>query len=319
VGEYSASIQAQGNWEEAHLIGIDRIDFPKAAYWRRDFAPANLGALMNALAVAPEGILLRREFMALNRIRVGDQVQVRVSNFGQAATMTMQVVGEIDYFPTWYPETDPEEYLPLIVTNLDYIFEMSGGEMPYDVWVRTKPGADLARMERDLSALDLVVVDYTSAPERIADEQRRPERQGLFGVLSVGFLAAAILTVLGFFLYALFSFRRRFIELGTLRAIGLSPGQMTTFLAWELAFLILLGLGAGTYLVALISQVFIPHLQVGTDIQSMTPPFQVEIAWPAIMRIYALFVLLFVVALSVLVGFLLRMKIFQAIKLGETV
>lgn len=319
VGEFSASIQAQGNWEEAHLIGIDRIDFPKVAYWRRDFAPANLGALMNALAVAPEGILLRREFMALNRIRVGDQVQVRVSNFGQSATMTMQVVGEIDYFPTWYPETDPEEYLPLIVANLDYIFEMSGGEMPYDVWVRTKPGVDLNRMERDLSALDLVVVDYTSAPERIASEQRRPERQGLFGVLSVGFLAAAFLTVLGFFLYALFSFRRRFIELGTLRAIGLSPGQMTAFLAWELAFLILLGLGAGTYLGALISQVFIPHLQVGTDIQSMTPPFQVEIAWPAIMRIYALFVLLFFVALSVLVGFLLRMKIFQAIKLGETV
>jgi putative ABC transport system permease protein len=51
----------------------------------------------------------------------------------------------------------------------------------------------------------------------------------------------------------------------------------------------------------------------------MTPPFQVEIAWAAIMRIYVLFVLLFVVALSVLVIFLLRMKIFQAIKLGETV
>lgn len=319
VGEFSASIQAQGNWEEAVIMGVDRIDFPKVAYWRRDFAPANLGALMNALAVAPEGILLRREFMALNRIRVGDQVQVRVSNFGQAATMTMQVVGEIDFFPTWYPETDPEEHLPLIVANLDYIFEMSGGEMPYDVWARTLPGVDMTKVERDLSAIDLVVVDYTSSAERIANEQRRPERQGLFGVLSVGFLAAAFLTVLGFFLYALFSFRRRFIELGTLRAIGLSPGQMTAFLAWELAFLILLGLGAGTYLGALISQVFIPYLQIGTDVQSMTPPFQVEIAWPAIMRIYALFVLLFVVALSVLVGFLLRMKIFQAIKLGETV
>jgi putative ABC transport system permease protein len=94
---------------------------------------------------------------------------------------------------------------------------------------------------------------------------------------------------------------------------------MTTFLACELAFLILLGLGAGTYLGALISQIFIPYLQIGTDVQSMTPPFQVEIAWTAITRIYALFALLFVVALSVLVGFLLRMKIFQAIKLGETV
>jgi putative ABC transport system permease protein len=140
----------------------------------------------------------------------------------------------------------------------------------------------------------------------------------LFGVLSVGFLAAALLTVLGFFLYALFSFRRRFIELGTLRAIGLSPGQMTTFLAWELAFVILLGLGAGTILGAVISNVYIPSLQVGSDPRILTPPFLVEIAWPAIVRIYMLFGLLFIVALSVLAALLLRMKIFQAIKLGET-
>jgi putative ABC transport system permease protein len=319
VGEFAASIQAQGEWQEATLYGVDRVDFPKVAYWRRDFAPATLGALMNSLAVAPEGIILRREFMAQNRIRVGDEVQMRITNFGQRAEVTAKVVGEIDYFPTWYPETDPEEYLPIVVGNLDYIFEVSGGEMPYDVWVKTHPAVDYEKMTRDLSQYDLVVVDYISAPQRITDEQRRPERQGLFGVLSVGFLAAAFLTVLGFFLYALFSFRRRFIELGTLRAIGLSPGQMTTFLAWELAFLILLGLGAGTYLGALISQVFIPYLQIGADVQSMTPPFQVEIAWTAIWRIYILFALLFVVALSVLVAFLLRMKIFQAIKLGETV
>ena len=138
-------------------------------------------------------------------------------------------------------------------------------------------------------------------------------------MLSVGFLASAFLTVLGFFLYALFSFRRRFIELGTLRAVGLSAGQLTVFLTCELAFLILLGLGAGTWLGALISQVFIPSLQVGARAAEITPPFTVDIAWTAILRIYVLFAALFVGALSVLVVSLLRMKIFQAIKLGETV
>ncbi len=138
-------------------------------------------------------------------------------------------------------------------------------------------------------------------------------------MLSVGFLASALLTVLGFFLYALFSFRRRFIELGTLRAIGLSAGQMTTFLAWELAFVIFLGLAGGTIIGALISSVYIPFLQVGSDAQSIAPPFLVQIAWPAILRIYSLFIVMFLVALSVLAVLLMRMKIFQAIKLGETV
>jgi hypothetical protein len=44
----------------------------------------------------------------------------------------------------------------------------------------------------------------------------------------------------------------------------------------------------------------------------------VEIAWSALLRVYALFGLLNVVALAVLVRSLLRMRLFDAIKLGET-
>jgi putative ABC transport system permease protein len=316
VGDYGASIQAQGKWAEARFMGVDRIDFPKVTYWRRDFAPAGLGSLMNSLAVASNGILLPGTFMRENAINVGDPIEVRVNSYSIRANMTMVVVGEYTYFPTYYP-TD-EESVPLIVGNLDNFFEMAGGEVPYNVWIKTTPTAELEQVVDSLRPFDISVLDYRSSRLKIAEEQRKPERQGLFGVLSVGFLAAALLTVLGFFLYALFSFRRRFIELGTLRAIGLSPGQMTTFLAWELAFVILLGLGVGTVLGALVSDVYIPYLQVGTDPRTLTPPFLVEIAWPAIFRIYVLFGALFVAALGALAGLLLRMKIFQAIKLGET-
>ena len=125
--------------------------------------------------------------------------------------------------------------------------------------------------------------------------------------------------MLGFLLYALFSFRRRFIELGVLRAIGLSYFQMVSYLAWELAFLILMGMGVGTGLGIGVATWFIPFLQLGYDEASRIPPFIVQISWPAIFRIYALFGVLFVLALIVLVILLQRMKIFKAIKLGETI
>lgn len=315
VGDYESRIQVQGEWIESTFYGIDRVDFPKAAYWRRDFAPASLGALMNALAVADDGILLQGQFMRRNAISEGDSVVVRVLSYGQRAEINFKVVGRINYFPKWYAE----ENGPVIVGNMEYLFEQLGGTFPYDVWSETAPGIDYNQMKDELRQLDLRVLNLRSAPQEIALAQEQPDRQGLFGVLSIGFLAAALLTVLGFLLYALFSFRRRFIELGTLRAIGLSAGQMTTFLAWELIFLIFLGLGAGTLLGTVMSNMYIPYLQVGTDITELVPPFQVEIAWDAIVRIYGLFGILFVVALVVLAVLLMRMKIFQAIKLGETV
>ena len=141
----------------------------------------------------------------------------------------------------------------------------------------------------------------------------------MFGLLSAGFVASAVLTVLGFLLYALFSFRRRFVEIGMLRAIGLSIRQMVALLASELASLVLLGIGFGTVFGVVASRLFVPFLQVGASAQAQYPPFQIQIAWLSIFEIYILFFGLFLIALGILAALLRRMKIFQAIKLGETI
>ena len=317
VGDFPGAVQVQGQWVSSTIMGVDRIDFPKVAFWRPDFASAPLGALMNSLAIASDGVLVERKKMRDAGLRVGDQIQVRISAAGAGYEGPMKIVGTFDYFPTWYSKQ--EEDKPLIIGNLDYIFEQIGGEQPYEVWVKTAPETDYGKMVDDLRNFEITVFDYDASSDRISKELQQPERQGLFGVLSVGFMASALLTVLGFLLYALFSFRRRFIELGTLRAIGLSTTQLTIFLICELAFLILLGLGAGTAIGVFISQAFIPYLQIGTGPTANVPPYQVEIAWYAINRLYVLFGALFLVAFAVLIVLLMRMKVFQAIKLGETV
>lgn len=124
---------------------------------------------MNALAVSPNGLLLKRDFMAQNNIHVGDTVQVRISAYGARAETVMKVAGELDYFPTWYP--DPDKPWPLMVGNLDFVFEQAGGEIPYDVWARTESGIDYAKMVSDLRSQELVVLDYDAATLRIAKEQ----------------------------------------------------------------------------------------------------------------------------------------------------
>ena len=167
--------------------------------------------------------------------------------------------------------------------------------------------------------LGLIVVTAQDARAQILAEQTRPERQGLFGLLSVGFLAAAALTVLGFLVYAVVSFQRRFIELGMLRAIGLSVGQMAAYLAGEQAAVILTGMGLGTGLGVWASRLFIPYLQAGEGKTALIPPFVVQIAWEQLGTIAVLFGGMFVVAVAVLVLLLVRMRVFEAVKLGEAV
>ena len=315
VGRYVGEAQIGDQRVRGRYLGIDRADLGQVAFWRRDFAPYSFGSLLNGLATSPDALLVNESFAREHGLRAGDFFRLTVILNEDQVELVTQIVGTFQYFPTWYPAADG----PLFVGNLETLFAQTGGELPYEVWLQTNSEPDELILDEALAARQLFGWTWTEPYSRIVAEQRRPDRQGVFGLLSVGFIAAALLTVLGFFMYALSSLRQRFIALGILRAVGLTQKQMTVYLAVELAFLILSGLTLGTGLGVLVSQQFIPYWQIGANGAELVPPYLVEIAWPAVMQVYILFGLMFFVALTVLVILLRRMKIFQAIKLGETV
>jgi len=313
VGTYTAVARLQKREQKGQFVGIDRLDFPKVAVWRRDYAYRPLGALMNELARDRSALLVSPVFLGENGLYIGDKVRLRIGmTFGQSQDIEFTIRGTVDYFPTVYPEDGP-----IFVGNLDYLFEQMGGEFPYDVWIRVAPWANTEETVDQLGDLQFRVLDYYDARIRVAEEQAKPERRGIFGLLSVGFVAAAVLTVMGFLLYSFISFRRRFIELGVLRAIGLSVAQMGAFLAFEQFFLVAIGIVVGMALGTWASSLFIPFLQVGTGEHAQTPPFVVLIAWDNVMIIVAVFAAMFLVAILGMIWLLSHMRVFQAIKLGE--
>ncbi len=315
VGDYSATANIGGRQQAGQILGIDRVDFPGVAFFRPDFAyNESLGELMNRLAVASDGILVSSSFLAQQGLTVGDPLRLTVGAAGDYAEVSFTIVGSLGLFPTLYPQDGP-----FFVANLDHIHNALGGTYPYDVWLATDPAADSDAIVEGVRDLGLVVVTDRDARETIAAEQTRPERQGLFGLLSVGFIAAAALTVIGFLVYAVVSFQRRFIELGMLRAIGLSTRQMAAYLAGELAALILTGVALGSGLGVWASTLFIPYFQVGSDKTALVPPFVVQVAWQQLGVILIIFGAMFVVAVAVLAVLLTRMRVFEAVKLGETV
>jgi putative ABC transport system permease protein len=296
-------------------LGVDRIDFAQVAFYRPDFAANEaLGGLMNRLAVQPDHILASRSYLAGNSLQVGDPLRLTIGTAGEFAEAQFTIAGPIDLFPTQYPQDGP-----FFVANLDYLHQALGGTFPYNVWLQTDTDTSTAAIIDSVRQLGFTVITTQDARDRILQEQTRPERQGLFGLLSVGFLAAALLTVLGFLVYAVVSFRQRTIQLGMLRAIGLSVGQMAAYLAGEQAMLIAAGVGLGTGLGVAASRLFIPFLQIGEGATAVTPPFIVQIAWQQLGTIYALFAAMFIIATLVLIALVARMRIFEAVKLGEAI
>ncbi len=321
VGDYTATASVSGLQQQGRILGIDRIDFAHVAYFRNDFASnESLGGVLNRLAVGRNYILVNRAFMQRNGLEVGDPLRLNVEAAGEFKDIDFVIAAPLDMFPTLYPQEGP-----FFVAHLDYLHEQLGGQYPYDVWLsladRYESGepVSISAVVQGVRELGLLVVTADAANELILEEKLRPERQGLFGLLSVGFGAAALVTVLGFLVFAIVSFRQRLIELGMLRAIGLSIGQMIGYLAIEQAAIIATGMLIGTGLGIWASVIFIPYFQIGAGKTAGVPPFVVQIAWDQIGSIYLIFGGMFVIAVTVLIVLLGRMKLFEAVKLGETV
>jgi putative ABC transport system permease protein len=312
VGSYSAAANLGGERETGRFVGVDRLDFESVAFFRGDFAPqSSLRALMNALAADRRALLVERSFLDRNGLQVGDPLRLSLDVLGERAEIDFVVAGSVDLFPTQYPEDGP-----FFVGNLRYVFLRLGGLYPYDVWLAVEPGGTDS-IVMALKQKGVPVLSVRDSRQIIGEEQQSPRRQGLFGLLTLGFLAAGLLTVVGLALNALVSYRERTIEFGVLRTLGLSIRQMRLYLAGEQVALLVMGMIVGTLLGVGSAGLFIPFLQAEATLHPHTPPFLVRIAWGDVALIYVLLAATAAISIRLTLSLLRRMRIHQAIKMGE--
>jgi putative ABC transport system permease protein len=316
LGNYEAVPKVQNAPSKAIFVGVDRSNYAQIAYFRQDFAPQTLGVMMNTLAIDRSAVLVPKDFLEQNRLRLGEPLRLDVDTAVGRVPITLTLAGTYDLWP--YDYTLNKKDVRYFIGNLDWLFEQAGTELPYDVLLSTDAATSVREISERASTLGFNISKETDARQLILDAQKLPERQGLFGLLSAGFIAASLLTIIGFVLSALISFRARAIQLGMLRTVGLSAAQMGIYISLEQIVLIGLGTLAGSGLGLLISRLFIPFLQVGGAGITSQPPFAVRIAWSDVVVIYVAIAIALVAALLIMLVLLRRLKAFEAIKLGAT-
>ncbi len=294
------------------LIALDRGGFHEAGWWRPDLSDASLGRLMNSLAAEPHALIVSRPFLGATRLNLGDTVTLTINTVVGASTLDFVIRGAVDNFPMLYPK--PDQFF--FVANYDYV-ALASDPVSHDVLLELDPGTPVEPVVEAIKEHGFDVDKVNDASALIAATRARPERVGFVGLLSLGFMAATILTMLALLLYSLFSFRRRMVEIGVLRAAGLSIGQLIWLLAFELCFLTLTSAVAGILLGIGAARLFVPFYQLGTTLESRTPDFIVVIAWGEIGRLLAILCAMLVLTLVATTVLLRRLRIHEAIKLGQ--
>jgi putative ABC transport system permease protein len=308
----------------ATLVGVDSDEFGRASWFPNKLLDYPFYEYLNLIAADPRAVLISKTLAEQKGLKKGDTIYIGWEN---VSSQPFVVFGVIDYFPTFNPnppigsvdasEKDTKLNAPmLIVGNLSRIQFQLALE-PYEVWLKMKPGYSTTELYDGIEKSEIGLTSIVNTRTDLNKAKNDPFLLALNGILTLGFIISILISFVGFLLYWILSLKGRTLQNGIMRAIGLSLRQLIGMLALEQLLTsgvaILIGVAVGN----LASVLFVPNFQIAFNPGSLVPPFKVIFAAIDFIRLYSIVVFMLLLGLGILSYMLSRIRVHQALKLGE--
>ena len=305
--------------ERALLMGIDTDSFGRTAWFRDDLLGADIFYFLNALAIRADGILLSNNFREVHDVRLGDNVHF-VDEFGNSARGV--VVGFVDHFPGFSPVRTAErdgitELIEqnLIVANRGHLINQIGIQ-PYHVWMRTNTDSNRFFYEF-INEHRIVLRTFNDTTAELIESRSDPILQGTNGILTVGFIVTLIICFTGFLIYWILSIRQRNLQFGIFRAMGMSMKSLIELLVNEQMFITLTAILLGALVGEITARLFVPLIQISYSAADQVIPLIIGTDLQDYANLYTVVGVMISICLIVLAIYVSKIKIAQALKLGE--
>ena len=291
----------------ADLMAIEPYEFARTAWFRSDLAAAHPYEYLSLLSRHREGVIIDTALYERGGYSLGERITVVYAD----QQIPSYIAGHVDLWPTLNPHSRP-----FVIMNLLHVQDHAPLE-PYHVWYRMDDPGKAPELVDALTGLGVYVTRLVNAEAELVELRREPYRMGFFGMLSMGFLAALVVSSLGFFVYTAFSIRARLVQFGALRAMGFSSAQLITTLGIELLATVGVSVAVGVAGGLAVSGWFLPFIaQRAAELQPV-PPFVVVARMADIHGILIVLGIVFLATLVALTAIIARLRLTGAIKLGE--
>ncbi len=303
------------------LMGIHTKEFGENTELEEGLLAKHYHEYLNALAVAPKGILVSRNFETKLEYKIGDTITY-YNNKGKSETG--KIVDFFDYWPGYEPVTTSLNADGSVNTQDNYclithyqLLKQKWGATPYEVWITLKDGAEADDIAAWIDKYDVHISKYEDKGQAMEDVIEDPLLQGTNGILTMSFIVTLILCAAGYLIYWIMSIRSREMIFGVLRASGMHTGEVFHMLFNEQLFSGLLSILAGIGIGKLASKMFVPMLQSAYAAVDQVLPMKLITNQMDLVRLYIVVAGVMVICLLVLVILVLKLNVTKALKLGE--
>jgi hypothetical protein len=287
-----------------------RFTIPPAA----GFASAQLGFSLTpggTQAVDRLEALASQQFLEATSTRVGSTLPVELAG----ERHPVHIIGALQGFPTLAP--DRANLVVDLPTLQALKFQVDGRVAgSNEWWLATDPGRRAAL----LTALRSPPYSSPEVDDRVAQQQSLrgdPEALGTIGALSLGYVAAALFAALGFLVNAAVSSWARLREFALLRAVGLSPSQLSGWLSVENAILVFISLVGGTALGLAMAWLILPVISLTQGGTPTVPVSTVVVPWLSVSVLEGSSLVVLLLAIGGLALAIRRVSLGQVLRLGE--
>lgn len=314
-----ASMGINNASKTATVLGVITDEFGKAAWFRNDLEPIHWYNYLNKMAELSNGALVSRSFEKNYGVKIGDKITVRGPN---KETAYLIVCDFIDYFPTFNPVTKVKDLdgqnieidADLVVANLSYL-QSIWGVTPYEIWM--KLDGDSSDIYKFIEDEKIELTKFDDSEIQIIKNKNDPILQGTNGVLTVGFIIILIVCMTGFLIYWILSIKARVLQFGIFRAMGMSMSSVLLMLVNEQILITGLSVVLGYFIGEISSKLFVPLIQLGYSSQDQVLPLKVIAQTNDYIRLFTVVGLMIAICMVVLGVIISKIKIAQALKLGE--
>jgi len=200
--------------------------------------------------------------------------------------------------------------------NFDYMRVNTAVE-PYDVWIDLEEGAKIEDFYNSIEESDIEGEKYIVASQNVISEKNDPMLQGMNGALTLGFIIIMIMCIIGFLIYWILSIKSRTLQFGILRAMGMTYREIIAMIIYEQLLVSGVAIVVAIVIGGIASDLFVPLFQTLYDAIERVPEFVVAPLRSDYLKIYAVVGLMLLGGFFVLYRIIKKIKISQALKLGE--
>ncbi len=308
-----------GTIKNIRLMGIHTKEFGEVAWYKDSLSDVHWYHYLNAMSQNSRAVLVSRNFQTDHGYKLGDSISYR-----NAAGDSLRgvIYGFVDYFPSWAPVTYTkaanglftEQKTYLIVAHLQQI-QSSWGILPYQVWVRNKDSsAYLYDFAENGSKGFSTFLDVSA---EMVEKKNDPILQGTNGILTVGFIVVLLLCSVGFLIFWILSIQSRSLLFGIFRAMGMTMREVFTMLINEQVFISGASIAIGALVGKLTSKLYMPLIQMAYASSDNALPLELISHSTDTIRLFAVIGMVMLICMFILGALISRMKIAQALKLGE--